>query len=60
MEWYATATKQTMVMRDLIFHYCEIFDVSADELLAKCKLDVIQEQKASKVDERRERLKELF
>nr|CAD2194868.1 unnamed protein product [Meloidogyne enterolobii] len=45
---YTWATKQTIVMRDLIFHYCEIFGVSVDELLTKCKLDLMQEQKSTK------------
>uniref|UniRef100_A0A914MY89 Rho-GAP domain-containing protein n=1 Tax=Meloidogyne incognita TaxID=6306 RepID=A0A914MY89_MELIC len=45
---YTWATKQTFVMRDLIFHYCEIFGVSVDELLTKCKLDLMQEQKSTK------------
>ncbi|KAL7069670.1 hypothetical protein ACQ4LE_011125 [Meloidogyne hapla] len=45
---YIWATKQTIVMRDLIFHYCELFGVSVDELLTKCKLDLMQEQKSTK------------
>uniref|UniRef100_A0A915N7L4 Rho-GAP domain-containing protein n=1 Tax=Meloidogyne javanica TaxID=6303 RepID=A0A915N7L4_MELJA len=45
---YTWATKQTFVMRDLIFHYCEIFGVSVDELLTKCKVDLMQEQKSTK------------
>ena len=48
VEWYTMATRQTIVMHDLVFHYCDIFGVTADELLTKCKLDVIQDQKASK------------
>uniref|UniRef100_A0A914GZX4 Rho-GAP domain-containing protein n=1 Tax=Globodera rostochiensis TaxID=31243 RepID=A0A914GZX4_GLORO len=48
LDLYSTATKQAIVTHDLIFYYCEIFGVDAEEILAKCKLDVIREQKPSK------------
>uniref|UniRef100_A0A183BW32 Ras-associating domain-containing protein n=1 Tax=Globodera pallida TaxID=36090 RepID=A0A183BW32_GLOPA len=48
LDLYSAATKQAIVTHDLIFYYCEIFGVDAEEILAKCKLDVIREQKPSK------------
>ncbi|KAL3103019.1 hypothetical protein niasHT_005277 [Heterodera trifolii] len=48
LELYNTATKQAIVTRDLIFYYCDIFGVDAEQLLAKCRMDVVREQKTSK------------